>query len=158
MGSKRLKARHRRVFGPLRPGKGSDSIIYTTNLVIRSLARRIKALNNEIKTVDRMLAALIENTAPSLLDLHGIGVDTAASLLVTAGDNPDRPEGPATPSPLSLNRWIISLTRSSEVATSPGDHRDRVAARRRMHYTAQRHFTTDAFDFPLPRRTIRCSY
>ena len=74
----------------MRPRKGSDSIIYTTNLVIRSLARRIKALNNEIKTVDRMLAALIENTAPSLLDLHGIGVDTAASLLVTAGDNPDR--------------------------------------------------------------------
>ena len=74
----------------MRPRKGSDSIIYTTNLVIRSLARRIKALNNEIKTVDRMLAALIENTAPSLLGLHGIGVDTAASLLVTAGDNPDR--------------------------------------------------------------------
>ena len=37
-----------------------------------------------------MLAALIEDTAPSLLDLYGIGVDTAASLLVTAGDNPDR--------------------------------------------------------------------
>ena len=74
----------------MRPRKGSDSIIYTTNLVIRSLARRIKALNNEIKTVDRMLAGLIENTAPSLLDLHGVGTDTAASLLVTAGDNPDR--------------------------------------------------------------------
>jgi transposase len=74
----------------MRPREGSDSIIYTTNVVIRSLARRVKALNNEIKTVDRMLTALIEDTAPSLLDLYGIGVDTAASLLVAAGDNPDR--------------------------------------------------------------------
>jgi len=74
----------------MRPREETDSIVYTTNVVIRSLARRIKALNSEIKTVDRMLAALIEDTAPSLLDLYGIGVDTAASLLVTAGDNPDR--------------------------------------------------------------------
>jgi len=74
----------------MRPREGTDPITYRTNLVIRNLARRIKALNSEIKTVDRMLAALIEDTAPSLLDLYGIGVDTAASLLVTAGDNPDR--------------------------------------------------------------------
>jgi hypothetical protein len=29
-------------------------------------------------------------TSPSLLDYYGIGTDTAATLLVTAGDNPDR--------------------------------------------------------------------
>lgn len=40
--------------------------------------------------IDRMLAGLISQTAPSLLDLHGVGIDSAASLLVTAGDNPDR--------------------------------------------------------------------
>jgi len=74
----------------MRPRKESDSIIYTTNLVIRSLARRIKALNSEIKTIDRILSALIEDTAPSLFNLHGVGTDTAASLLVAAGDNPDR--------------------------------------------------------------------
>ena len=33
---------------------------------------------------------LINETAPSLLELYGVGVDTAASLLVTAGDNPER--------------------------------------------------------------------
>jgi len=74
----------------MRPNKGSDPIVFTTNLVIRNLARRIKGLNNEMAEVDRMLTTLIENTAPLLLELYGVGTDTAASLLVAAGDNPDR--------------------------------------------------------------------
>ena len=73
----------------MRPRKGSDPIIYTTNLVIRNLARRVKRLNHEMGSIDQMLTVLIAQTAPSLLDLHGLGTDTAASLLVTAGDNPD---------------------------------------------------------------------
>jgi len=74
----------------MRPNKGSDPVVYTTNLMIRNLARRVKALNTEMREVDRMLTELLTETAPSLLDLHGVGVDTAASLLVAAGDNPDR--------------------------------------------------------------------
>ncbi len=74
----------------MRPRKGSDPVIFTTNLVIRNLARRIRGLNTEMAEIDRMLTGLITQTAPSLLALHGLGTDTAASLLVTAGDNPDR--------------------------------------------------------------------
>ena len=74
----------------MRPRKGSDPITYRTNLVIRNLAKRIKALNTEMRDIDRMLTVLIEDTAPGLFDLYGVGVDTAASLLVTAGDNPER--------------------------------------------------------------------
>jgi transposase len=74
----------------MRPHKGSDPVTYRTNLVIRNLARRIKALNNEMADIDGMLTDLIIQTAPGLLDQYGVGVDTAASLLVAAGDNPDR--------------------------------------------------------------------
>lgn len=74
----------------MRPRPGSDPITYRTNLVIRNLARRIKALNAEMRTIDEMLTLLVEKTAPALLELYGIGVDTAATLLVTAGDNPER--------------------------------------------------------------------
>ena len=42
------------------------------------------------KDLDVMLTELVNNTAPSLVGLYGIGTDTAASLLVAAGDNPDR--------------------------------------------------------------------
>jgi transposase len=74
----------------MRPGKGSDPVTYMTNLVIRNLARRIRGLNTEMGEIDVMLTGLIAQTAPSLLELHGVGTDTAASLLVAAGDNPDR--------------------------------------------------------------------
>ena len=74
----------------MRPREGSDRIVYRTSLVLRGLARRIKHLDAEMKTIDQALVELIEATAPSLLGLHGVGVDTAASLLVAAGDNPDR--------------------------------------------------------------------
>jgi len=74
----------------MRPRKGSDPITYRTNLVIRGLAKRIQGLNTEIKTIDQALRLLIEEKAPGLAALHGVGTDTAASLLVAAGDNPDR--------------------------------------------------------------------
>ena len=74
----------------MRPRIGSDPVAFTTNTVIRDLARRIQALNAEMKQIDRTLVGLITETAPSLLALYGLGPDTAASLLVTAGDNPDR--------------------------------------------------------------------
>jgi len=74
----------------MRPNQGSDPVIYTTYLMIRNLARRIRGLNNEMADIDRMLTDLLKQTAPGLFELHGAGTDTAASLLVTAGDNPDR--------------------------------------------------------------------
>jgi transposase len=74
----------------MRPRSGSDPVAYTTNLVIRNLARRIQGLTTEMGTIDQALITLIGETAPSLLELHGLGPDTAASLLVTAGDNPER--------------------------------------------------------------------
>ncbi|MEE9532849.1 MAG: IS110 family transposase [Acidimicrobiia bacterium] len=74
----------------MRPRKGSDPVTFTTYVVIRNLARRIKGLNAEMRSIDQTLRLLIEETAPSLVALHGVGTDTAASLLAAAGDNPDR--------------------------------------------------------------------
>jgi transposase len=74
----------------MRPRKGSDPVTFTTNTVIRNLAKRLQGLTAETRTIDRALVELIDHTAPSLLELYGVGPDTAASLLVTAGDNPAR--------------------------------------------------------------------
>jgi len=74
----------------MRPNQGSDPVTYTTNLMIRNLARRVKRLNTEMAEIDRLLTDLLEQTAPGLFELYGVGIDTAASLLVAAGDNPDR--------------------------------------------------------------------
>ena len=74
----------------MRPRKGSDPVLFTTNTVIRGLAVRICNFNDEIATIDTALEGLIVETAASLLDLVGVGVVTAATLLVTAGDNAGR--------------------------------------------------------------------
>ena len=74
----------------MRPNRDSDPVIYTTNLMIRNLARRVKRLNAEMQEIDRLLTDLLEQSAPGLFELYGVGTDTAASLLVAAGDNSDR--------------------------------------------------------------------
>ncbi len=54
------------------------------------LARRIRTLEAEIADLDDDLRPLIEQTAPTLLAMYGVGLDVAGQLLATVGDNPDR--------------------------------------------------------------------
>ena len=74
----------------LRPRADSDPVMTATKTSIRILGRRVLALDDELAAIDALLAPLVAATAPSLLGLHGVGVDTAATLLVAAGDNPGR--------------------------------------------------------------------
>jgi transposase len=57
---------------------------------LRDLARRWKALDDEIKALNRQIAAIVQATAPELLELKGVGTELAGQFLVTAGDNPER--------------------------------------------------------------------
>jgi len=57
---------------------------------LRDLARRWKALDEEVKTLSRQIKALVEQTAPELVSLFGVAAESAGQFLVTAGDNPDR--------------------------------------------------------------------
>ena len=61
-----------------------------TTTVLRSLARRVLALTDETRALQQQMHTAIAARAPQLLDKHGVGPDTAAALLITAGDNPDR--------------------------------------------------------------------
>jgi len=57
---------------------------------LRDLARRWKVLDEEIKTLNKQIEALVRVAAPALVELHGVGVEVAGQFLVTAGDNTDR--------------------------------------------------------------------
>jgi transposase len=59
-------------------------------MALRSLARRHRELTREIEELDAQIAPLVEEANPRLLELHGVGTDTAAQFLVTAGSNPER--------------------------------------------------------------------
>lgn len=61
-----------------------------TKLALRSIARRWRALSDEIDDLDAVIRPLVAQAAPRLLELNGVGAQVAAQLLVTAGDNPDR--------------------------------------------------------------------
>ena len=64
--------------------------MYATKLAIRTLGRRVLDLETDAQHLDRLIDDLVQRTAPSLLDVYGVGTHTAAILLVAAGDNPDR--------------------------------------------------------------------
>ena len=74
----------------LRP-RPTDTVRYSTLLAMRTLARRVAYLDDELDNLaDGDTAARRNATAPGLLAMHGVGYDVAAKLLVAAGDNPDR--------------------------------------------------------------------
>jgi transposase len=74
----------------LRPRQRDDPVRYTTLVTIRALGQRVQYLREENKRLNRLLRPLIRQTAPGLLEVFGVGFDTAAKLLVAAGDNPER--------------------------------------------------------------------
>jgi transposase len=57
---------------------------------MQSVAKRWRALDEEVRVLDGHLKELLDTTAPELLAVHGVGYETAGQLLVTAGDNPGR--------------------------------------------------------------------
>lgn len=70
---------------------GDDSmLLQTLKSTLRLLARRWQALTEELHELDAALDRLAQQAAPSLVTRFGVGAQTAATLLVTAGDNPGR--------------------------------------------------------------------
>ena len=61
-----------------------------TKLSLKYLARRILDLNDEIAELDRFIIPLVEELAPSPLELKDVGTENAGAILVAVGDNPDR--------------------------------------------------------------------
>ena len=74
----------------LRPSRSGDAVMAAHKAALCSLARRIQGLDDELAELDRRIAVLIGSAAPELLARFGVGPDTAAALLVSAGDNPER--------------------------------------------------------------------
>ncbi len=94
-----------------RPDRQADPMLATVKLALKSLAKRFVALDEEIKLLDRRLEQLVEQTAPALVARRGIGINTAATLLVCAGDNPER---------LASEGSFAALTGTSPLEASSG--------------------------------------
>jgi transposase len=67
-----------------------NSPLVATSLAMRSLAERIRHLEQELATLGLELDRITQAVAPGLRAAQGIGPDNAAALLIAAGDNPER--------------------------------------------------------------------
>ncbi|PKW17606.1 transposase [Saccharopolyspora spinosa] len=77
-----------RTLARLRPGDDLSHPLAATRAALRRLARRHQTLDTEITELDAELGPLTRQAAPTLLELFGVGPETAGQLLTSAGDNP----------------------------------------------------------------------
>ena len=73
-----------------RPGDKPDCVLAVTKYALRELAHRYQQLSEQIDRLDDQLERLVTVTAPDLVEKVGVGTHTAATLLIAAGDNPER--------------------------------------------------------------------
>jgi transposase len=73
----------------LRPRPGS-TVGYATRFALRELGRRAEFPDAQLERLDELIGPLVTGHAPGLLALYGIGPNTAALLLIAAGDHPGR--------------------------------------------------------------------
>ena len=73
-----------------RIGLDDDSLPAMTRLALRELAQRVRLLDEQLALVTKRLHRITRDVAPELVAIKGVGPDTASTLLMTAGDNPER--------------------------------------------------------------------
>lgn len=59
-------------------------------IALKRLAKRYVDLDDEVSELDEMIAGILRDSAPLLLECSCVGPQSAAQLMVTAGDNPER--------------------------------------------------------------------
>jgi transposase len=89
----------------------ATATVYT----LRHLALRIQNLTVEERQLQQQITAVLNTGAPQPLQRHGVGPDSAAALLITAGDNPDRIER------RSLLRHLCGSAPSKRPPAKPAD-------------------------------------
>jgi transposase len=135
-----------------------------TKQAMRSLARRYRHLDEEITELDATIAELTEHTAPQLVAVFGVGAETASTLLVTAGTNPNRVKSEASfamlcgvaPLPASsgpTNRY--RLNRSGDRQANAALHRIALV-RMRWHEPTQHYIERRLAEGKTKREIIRC--
>jgi transposase len=100
-----------------RPGTAM-TVDASAKRAIATVARRWRFLDDEARELSRHLKVILDDIAAELLAVHGVGYETAAQLLITAGDNPER---------LGHEKSFAALCGSSPIQASSGKiHRHRL--------------------------------
>ena len=98
--------------------------IHAAKFALRSIARRISALDEEIAHLDRQLDELVRTAAPRTIALLGVSTGHAGRLLISAGENIERLHSEAS---------FAALCGASPVPASSGK-----TTRHRLNYGGDR--------------------
>ena len=117
-----------------------DGPLAAARYTLRSLARRYRQLSEEVRDLEAELDRLTRTAAPALVDGFGIGPDTAATLLIAAGSNPDRLHSEAAFASLcGVNPIPASSGKTNRHRLNRGGHRQANAALHRIVVVRLRH-------------------
>ncbi len=94
---------------------GYRDVEQACKIALKSIARRYLELHDEVADLDDMIKAIVKVLAPELIARNGVGLNSAAQLLLTAGDNPERLRSEAS---------FAALCGVSPVPASSGKRRD----------------------------------
>lgn len=135
----------------LRPGRVT-TVAAATKHTLRAIARRWQQLNAEIVEHEKILTDLTSSAAPELAKAFAVGPDTAAEMLIVAGDNLERVRSEAAFARLC---GVAPIPASSGMTTrhrlNRGGHRQANAALYRVVIVRmQHHEPTKAY---VARRT-----
>lgn len=146
-----------------RPG-ACDSPQSATKIALRCLANRIQRLEEEVKELDVQLDQLVKETGAELLELCGVGTQVATTLLISAGDNPQRLRSEASAAKL----WGVGPIPASSGLTQRhrlnrgGDRQANAAlfriviVRMRFHEATKRYVERRTKEGKTKKEIIRC--
>ncbi|WUV31183.1 IS110 family transposase [Streptomyces sp. NBC_01483] len=143
---------------------GAEPVVQATRSTLGLLAHRIGQLSEEIRDVEARLARLVECHAPQLLEVVGIGPDTAVTLLITVGDNPERLDSEASFAALcgvspversSGRRQFRRLNRGGDRRANAALHRI-VFTRLRVDPRTQDYYERRVKEGKTRREIVRC--
>ncbi|XES00940.1 IS110 family transposase [Streptomyces sp. S1D4-11] len=120
-------------------GDDEDAVAQATRITLSLLAQRIEQLTGQIDELNQRLTRLVERHAPQLLIPVGIGPDSAVTLLITMGDNPERLSTEASFAALcGISPVEYSSGRRSSRRLNHGGDRQANAALHRIVFTRLR--------------------
>ena len=150
----------------LRPRPG-DAAQYAVRIALRELGRRVEFLDGQLERLDDLIVPLVTARAPGLLSLYGVGPDTAALLLVAAGNHPERLRSEAAWAHLCPGPRVIGEgpappaqprrePRGQPRPMADRDHPDERPPRHpRLHRAARQGRPVQERDHPLPEALRR---
>lgn len=123
----------------LRPGQVT-TVLASSKYTLRTIAKRWLQLNTEIAGHEKLLGQLTAQSAPDLSAAFTVGPDTAAEMLIVAGDYPDRVRSePAFAKLCGVSPIPASLGMTTRHRLNRGGHRQANAALYRVVIVRMQH-------------------